>query len=420
MLRVCKFGGSSVADTDKIKNVANVILTTKKQYEQEKKEKEKIVIVLSAMRGETDKLLKMAENMAEDGDYKSPSKKEVDLLVSTGEMKTCSLLSIYLNSIGTKAIAFSANEVRILTDNVHNNAKIEEIETKQITKYLNKDYIVIISGFAGVSKDEFKTTTLGRGGSDLSGVAIAGALNANVCEIYTDVDGIYTADPRVVTKAKMIKEISYDEMLELASSGAKVLQSRSVELAKKCNINLVSRNTFNLQSKGTLITKESNIMEQPIISGITIDNNQVRVGLYDVIDKPGIAALVFEYLYKKNVNVDMIVQTVSKSKLTNLDFTIELKDLEKTKEIMSHFAKEIGKIDFDSDISKVSIVGVGMKSHAGVAYTAFSTMAKANINIRIISTSEIKISMVISRQYGELALNKLHSAYELDDLMENK
>jgi aspartate kinase len=218
----------------------------------------------------------------------------------------------------------------------------------------------------------------------------------------------------VVAKARMIDVISYDEMLELASSGAKVLQSRSVELAKKCNINLVSKNTFNLKSRGTLITKESNIMEQPIISGITTDNNQVRVGLYDVVDKPGIAALIFENLYKENVNVDMIVQTVSKSKLTNLDFTIDTKDLSKTQEIMGNFAKEIGEIDFNSDISKISIVGVGMKSHAGVAYKAFSTMAKADINIRIISTSEIKISMIINREYGQLALNKLHSAYGLD------
>jgi len=414
MLRVCKFGGSSVAGVDKIQNVANVILKTKEQYDKQYKQKSKTIIVLSAMGGETDGLLQMANNIAKDGKNPTPNKKDLDLLLSTGEIKTCALLSIYLNSIGKKAIAFSAGEVVILTTNTHSNAKIQSIQTKKVQKYLDDDYIVIITGFAGVSSDEHKTTTLGRGGSDLSGVALASAFNADICEIYTDVDGIYTADPRVVSKAKMIKEISYDEMLELASAGAKVLQSRSVELAKKCNINIVSRNTFNLNSKGTLITKESNIMEKAIISGVTMDNNQVRVGLYDVIDKPGIAAAIFESLAKEQINVDMIVQTVSTSKLTNLDFTIEAKDIDKTKEVMGQFEQEIGKIDFDSDVSKISIVGVGMKSHTGVACKAFSTMAKANINIRIISTSEIKISMIINRAYAELALNKLHSAYELD------
>jgi len=414
MLRVCKFGGSSVAGVDKIQNVANVILKTKEQYDKQYKQKSKTIIVLSAMGGETDGLLQMANNIAKDGKNPTPNKKDLDLLLSTGEMKTCALLSMYLNSLGTKAIAFSAGEVAILTTNTHSNAKIQSIQTKKVQKYLNDDYIVIITGFAGVSSDEHKTTTLGRGGSDLSGVALASAFNADICEIYTDVDGIYTADPRVVSKAKMIKEISYDEMLELASAGAKVLQSRSVELAKKCNINIVSRNTFNLNSKGTLITKESNIMEKAIISGVTMDNNQVRVGLYDVIDKPGIAAAIFESLAKEQINVDMIVQTVSTSKLTNLDFTIEAKDIDKTKEVMGQFEQEIGNIDFDSDVSKISIVGVGMKSHTGVACKAFSTMAKANINIRIISTSEIKISMIINRAYAELALNKLHSAYDLD------
>ena len=414
MLRVCKFGGSSVAGIEKIQNVANVILKTKEQYDKQQNSNSKTIIVLSAMGGETDSLLDMASSITKDGKNTTPNKKDLDLLLSTGEMKTCALLSMYLNSLGTKAIAFSASEVAILTTNTHSNAKIQSIQTKKVQKYLDDDYIVIITGFAGVSSDEHKTTTLGRGGSDLSGVALASAFNADICEIYTDVDGVYTADPRVVSKAKMIKEICYDEMLELASAGAKVLQSRSVELAKKCNIDIISRNTFNLDSKGTLITKESNIMEKAIISGITMDNNQVRVGLYDVVDKPGIAAAIFEQLAQNQINVDMIVQTVSTSKLTNLDFTIEAKDIDKTKEVMGQFEQEIGNIDFDSDVSKISIVGVGMKSHTGVACKAFSTMAKANINIRIISTSEIKISMIINRAYAELALNKLHSAYGLD------
>jgi len=279
---------------------------------------------------------------------------------------------------------------------------------------LDDGNIIIVAGFQGVDIENGRVTTLGRGGSDLSAVAIAGALEADVCEIYTDVDGIYTTDPRIEPNARKLEKISYDEMLELASLGAKVLQNRSVEMAKKLNVNLVSRSSFTPEVEGTLITKEENIMEKPIVSGIALDKSQVRVGMYGVSDKPGIAASIFTSLADENINVDMIVQTVGVDGKTDLDFTVPTTDLEATKIVMEKFTNDCVNIDYNDAICKVSIVGVGMKSHTGVASKAFSALANNNINIRIISTSEIKISMIIEEKYSELAVRSLHDAYNLD------
>jgi len=402
MLRVLKFGGTSVGTLDRIQNVANII----KKY---KDNEDSIVAVVSAMSGETNKLIKYANFFSN-----NPEALELDMLLSSGERVTSALLSIALNEQGYKTTSMSGREAGMITDNNHTSARIQNIDTSNILKALDDNKIIIVAGFQGISIDTHRVTTLGRGGSDLSAVALAGALKADICEIYTDVDGIYTTDPRIEPKAKKLSQISYDEMLELASSGAKVLQNRSVEMAKKLNVNLVSRSSFTHEIEGTLITKEENIMEKAIVSGIALDRDQIRVGMYGVIDKPGIASSIFTTLADANINVDMIVQTVGLDGKTNLDFTIPTNDLDKTKSVMEQFQEDSYKIDYNESICKVSIVGVGMKSHTGVASKAFNTLAQNNINIRIISTSEIKISMIIEEKYAELAVRSLHDAYELD------
>lgn len=402
MLRVLKFGGTSVGTLERIQNVAEIIKKFRDKGDD-------IVAVVSAMSGETNKLIEYAEHYT-----KSPNEVEMDMLLSSGERVTSALLSIALNEQGYKTKSMSGREAGIVTTSEHTYARIEEINTENMTKVLAEGKIIIVAGFQGVSSKENRVTTLGRGGSDLTAVALAGALKADVCEIYTDVDGIYTTDPRIEPKAKKLEKISYDEMLELASLGAKILQNRSVEMAKKLNVNLVSRSSFTPEIEGTLITKEENIMEAPIVSGIALDKNQIRIGMYGVIDKPGIAAAIFTALADANVNVDMIVQTRGLDNTTNLDFTIPTTDIIKTKKVMLLFNADSDKIDYNDSICKVSIVGVGMKSHTGVASKAFGAMAKENININIISTSEIKISMIIDEKYSELAVRSLHDAYELD------
>jgi aspartate kinase len=312
--------------------------------------------------------------------------------------------------MGYPAIAMSGRQAGIETDLAHTKARIENIDRTQIESKLQEGNIVVVAGFQGITR-EGDVSTLGRGGSDLSAVAIAGALEADLCEIYTDVDGVYTTDPRIEPKAKKLDKISYDEMLELASLGAKVLQTRSVEMAKKLNVNLVTRSSFN-DNEGTLITKEENIMEQPVVSGVALDRNQARVTLRGVTDKPGIAAEIFRKLADNNINVDMIIQNVGHDGTTNLGFTVPQNELEIAKKAMSEI-KASESVEYDSDIVKVSIVGVGMKSHSGVACKAFDTLAHEGINLEMISTSEIKISMVIAAKYGELAVRALHSAYGL-------
>jgi len=402
MLRVLKFGGTSVGTLERIQNVSQIIKKFRDQGDD-------IVAVVSAMSGETNKLIEYANNYS-----KTPNEREMDMLLSSGERVTSALLSITLNEQGYNTTSMSGREAGIRTTSEHTYARIEDIETKHMTETINDGKIIIVAGFQGVSAENGRVTTLGRGGSDLTAVALAGALKADVCEIYTDVDGIYTTDPRIEPKAKKLEKISYDEMLELASLGAKVLQNRSVEMAKKLNVNLVSRSSFTPEVEGTLITKEENIMEAPVVSGIALDRNQIRVGMYGVVDIPGIASSIFTALADANINVDMIVQTRGLDNTTNLDFTIPSTDVEKTKKVMIAFEDDSDKIDYNDAICKVSIVGVGMKSHTGVASKAFTAMAKDNININIISTSEIKISMIIDEKYSELAVRSLHDAYQLD------
>lgn len=400
MLIVQKYGGTSVGDCQRISNIAKRVLETKKQGH-------KVIVVVSAMSGETDKLIGYTKYFSS-----LPNDREADKILSTGEIVTSALLAIALNESGYKAISLSGRAAGIKTDNIYTKAKIKSVDTKNIEKYLDDDYIVVVAGFQGYS-DEGYTTTLGRGGSDLSAVALAGALNADVCEIYTDVDGVFTTDPRIESRAKKIEKISYDEMLELASLGAKVLLNRSVEMAKKLNVKIITRNSFN-NNEGTLITNEEQIMEKPIISGIACDKNQARIGMVNVDDKPGIAAEIFSSLADANINVDMIVQTIGRDGKTDIDFTIPKTDIALCRKLLDDFKDSTQSIEYDENIAKVSIVGLGMKSNSGVASKTFSTMASENINIMMISTSEIKISMIIDIKYAELAVRSLHSAYELD------
>jgi len=402
MLRVLKFGGTSVGTLERIENVSQIIKKFRDQGDD-------IIAVVSAMSGETNKLIEYATHYS-----KTPNESELDMLLSSGERVTSALLSITLNEQGYSTTSMSGREAGIKTTSEHTNARIEEIDTDNMKEAISNGKIIIVAGFQGISSNTNRVTTLGRGGSDLTAVALAGALQADVCEIYTDVDGIYTTDPRIEPKAKKLDKISYDEMLELASLGAKVLQNRSVEMAKKLNVNLVSRSSFTPEVEGTLITKEENIMEAPVVSGIALDKNQIRVGMYGVVDIPGIASSIFTSLADANINVDMIVQTRGTDNTTNLDFTVPTTDIEKTKKVMLKCEKDSDRIDYNDSICKVSIVGVGMKSHTGVASKAFTAMAKDNININIISTSEIKISMIIDEKYSELAVRSLHDAYQLD------
>ncbi|WP_321778957.1 aspartate kinase [Sulfurimonas sp.] len=402
MLIVQKFGGTSVGDLDRIANVAARVAQTKKDGND-------VVVVVSAMSGETNKLVGYAEHFSS-----NPARAEMDMLLSSGERVTASLLSIALNEMGYEATSMTGRKAGILTDNLHTKARIEEINPSVMKKALKEGKIIVVAGFQGVNENG-DVTTLGRGGSDLSAVAIAGALEADLCEIYTDVSGIYTTDPRIEPKAKKLDRISYDEMLELASLGAKVLQNRSVELAKKLNVNLVTRTSFS-DEEGTLITKEENIMEKPVVSGIALDKNQARISLMGVADRPGIASDIFTKLANSDINVDMIIQNKAHDGTTNIDFTVPMGDLNAAKEVVSVFLKnnDIEAESYNDKICKVSIVGVGMKSHTGVAAKAFSTLAGENININMISTSEIKLSMIIDDKYAELAVRSLHNAYELD------
>ena len=402
MVIVQKFGGTSVGDLDRIQNVANRVSKTIKEGHQ-------VVVVVSAMSGETNKLVGYTEFFGD-----NPERSEVDMVLSSGERVTAALLSIALNQMGHNATSMTGRRAGIITDTVHTKARIERIDPTPMTTALAEGKILVIAGFQGVNEEGI-VTTLGRGGSDLSAVAVAGAIDADLCEIYTDVDGIYTTDPRIEPTAKKLDKISYDEMLELASLGAQVLQNRSVELAKKLNVSLVTRSSFS-DAEGTLITKEENIMEKPLVSGIALDRNQARIALGGVVNRPGIASDIFSALADNSVNIDMIIQTSGHDGSTNMDFTVPQNELNDAKSIVEQFIqkKEITDATFDESICKVSIVGVGMKSHTGVAAKAFSTMAQENINIQMISTSEIKVSMVIDEKYAELAVRSLHNAYELD------
>ncbi len=400
MLIVHKYGGTSVGSLERIESVATRVAKAKSQGND-------LVVVVSAMSGETNKLIGFAEHFSE-----NPSKREMDMLLSSGERVTAALLAIALQEKGFDAVAMSGRQAGIKTDSFHTYARIDSIDPTRMKNEIAAGKIVVVAGFQGIN-EEGSVTTLGRGGSDLSAVAIAGAMEADACEIYSDVDGIYTTDPRIEPKAKKMDFISYDEMLELASLGAKVLQNRSVELAKKLKVKMVAKSSFS-DAEGTVIGEESKNMEAVLVSGIALDRNQARVTIREVSDRPGVAAEIFTALAEEQINVDMIIQNASSDGTTNLGFTVPQNEINRAKSVIEAFDHDVGAMDFDDSVCKVSVVGVGMKSHSGVAATAFTALAKENINIEMISTSEIKVSMIIAEKYAELAVRTLHAVYELD------
>ena len=400
-LVVQKYGGTSMGSIERIRNVARRVAKT---YD----DGNDVIVVVSAMAGETNKLVGLANEMCE-----FPSEREYDVLVAAGEQVSISLLSMCLQAMGYKAKSYLGFQIPIVTDNVFSKARIEKIEDKKVREDLKNGTIVVVAGFQGVDK-EGNITTLGRGGSDTSAVAVASALKAEVCEIYTDVDGVYTTDPRIVSDATKMEKVSYDEMLEMASLGSKVLQIRSVEFAKKYGVVVHVRSSFN-DNPGTLVMKEDNDMEAVLVSGVTYNKDEAKISVLRVPDKPGIASQIFSSLSHANITVDMIIQNVSQEGYTDLTFTVAHPDYKKAIKLVEETAKEIGAggVQGDENIAKVSIVGVGMRSHSGVASKMFQVLAQEGINIQMISTSEIKISCVIASKYTELAVRVLHDAFDL-------
>jgi len=400
-LVVQKYGGTSVGTTEKIRHVADRIKKTRDEGND-------VVVVVSAMAGETNKLVDLCNQMME-----QPDSREYDVVVSTGEQVTIGLLSMALKTMGQDAISLMGFQIPIHTDNVYAKARISSIENDRILENLKSGKVVVVPGFQGID-DAGNITTLGRGGSDTSAVALAAALKADSCEIYTDVEGIYTTDPNVVPDARKIPRISYDEMLEMASLGAKVLQIRSVEFAKKYNVPLHVRSTFT-ETEGTWVTKEDEDMEKVVVSGVTYDKNEAKVSILGVPDKPGIAAKIFGPIAESNINVDMIIQNISTDEHTDLTFTVPTTELSQALDIVEPIGKEIGakKIVTDDSVAKISIVGTGMRSHSGIASKMFKALAEEGINIMMISTSEIKVSCVIESKYTELAVRVLHEAFDL-------
>ena len=403
MLIVQKYGGTSVGNPERIRNVAKRVVRTREEGHD-------VVVVVSAMSGETDKLINLANQVSE-----NPDPREMDMLVSTGERVTIALLAMAIQSLGHKAQSFTGRQAGIISDCVHTKARIEKITGDRLRQALKEGKIAVVAGFQGITETSDDVTTLGRGGSDLSAVAVAAALKADLCDIYTDVDGVYTTDPNMVPQARKLDKISYDEMLELASLGAKVLQTRSVEFAKKYNVPVRVLSSFN-DNPGTLVTKEDSEMEKVVVSGVAYDKNQVKVTVQGVPDKPGVAAKIFNTISENNVVVDMIIQNIGEGGLTDMSFTVPRTDSRKIMEVMKKVVAEIGakNVNIKEDIAKISIVGVGMRSHSGVAAKMFSALAGEGINIMMISTSEIKISCVIDAKYTELAVRVLHDAFEMD------
>ncbi|MCI5149167.1 MAG: aspartate kinase [Candidatus Electrothrix sp. MAN1_4] len=402
-LIVQKFGGTSVGSTNKIKNVVERVLRQQRQGHQ-------MVVVLSAMSGQTDKLLGMAAEMQE-----MPDPREMDMLLSTGEQVTISLFAMAVKAAGSDAISLLGDQVHIHTDAMHTKARIKDIDTELIQKHLDEGKVVVIAGFQGVD-DDGDITTLGRGGSDTTAVALAAALKADACEIFTDVDGVYTTDPNICAQARKINKITYDEMLELASLGAKVLEIRSVGLAKRYKVPLHVRSTFS-ENQGTWVVEEDKIMMESMqVSGITYNKNEARITITKVPDQPGVAAKIFQPISDAGILVDMILQNTRQGEMTDMTFTVMRTDYARTMEIVQKVAEEIGaeSVTGDEGIVKVSIVGVGMRNHSGIASTMFRLMSAEGINIMMISTSEIKVSCVIEEKYTELAVRALHSAFDLD------
>jgi aspartate kinase len=403
MLIVQKYGGTSVANVERIKAVAQRVANTVRKGN-------RVVVVVSAMAGETDKLIGLAQQISP-----VPNDREMDMLLSSGERVTSALTAMAIEALGYRAKALTGRQAGIITDKVHTKAKIERISGERIRRALADDNVVVIAGFQGVTEGEADVTTLGRGGSDLSAVAIAAATEADLCEIYTDVDGVYTTDPNIVAEARKLEKISYEEMLELASLGAKVLQTRSVEFAKKYNVPLVVRSSFN-DNAGTLVVEEDKDMENVVVSGIAYDKNQAKITVVNVPDKPGIAAKLFEAIASANIVVDMIVQNISSDgRSADISFTVPKTDSKKALGVTDAVAKEMGadRVDMRDDISKVSVVGVGMRTHSGVAAKMFEVLADHKINIIMISTSEIKVSCVIDLKFTELAVRVLHETFGL-------
>jgi aspartate kinase len=400
MLIVKKFGGSSVANKERVYNVANRII-------EDYKEGNKVVVVLSAQGGTTDDLLERAKEITG-----TPSKREMDMLLATGEQQSVALMAMAIHDLGFPAISLNAFQVIMNTTRVYSNARLKEIETERINMELARNNIVIVTGFQGINRYE-DITTLGRGGSDTTAVALAAALNADKCEIYTDVDGIYTADPRVVKNARKLDEITYDEMLELASLGAKVLHNRSVEVAKKFNVELVVRSSLT-RAEGTVVKEECK-MEKMLVSGVAADKNIARVAVVGIKDKPGKAFDLFSILSKKNINVDIILQSIGRDGSKDISFTIDVSHLEETREVLNqnldHLQAE--RIEYDKDVAKISVVGAGMASNPGVATKMFEALYDADININMISTSEIKISVLVAEDDADEAVNAIHDHFKL-------
>src|SRR3954453_8378280 len=399
---VQKYGGTSVGNPDRIKNVARRVAKYRDKGDQ-------VVVVVSAMSGVTDNLIKMAKEV-----MPLPSEREMDMLLATGEQTTIALTAIALHAMDIPAVSMTGAQAGIVTDGVHTKAKIQNITPKKIHELLNDGNVVIVAGFQGQTL-EGQITTLGRGGSDLTAIALAAALKADLCQIYTDVDGVYTADPRLVSSARKLEEISYDEMLELASLGAKGMQSRSVEFAKKFGVVFEVRSSLN-NNPGTIVKEETKNMEDIVVRGVSLDKNQAKVTLVAVPDTPGVAARIFKAIGDANINVDMIVQNISHGSgkpATDLSFTVDKPDLLKAQKVIDGLKKEIGfdQVIATENISKLSIVGVGMKSHSGVAGKMFETLAQEGVNIDMISTSEIKISVVIDLAKAEHAMKAVHAAF---------
>lgn len=400
-LVVQKYGGSSVANAERIQSVAQRVVEYKKRgYD--------LVVVVSALGDTTDELIDLAHSINSD-----PSEREMDMLLSTGEQISVALLAMAVHKLGYEAISFTGAQVGIVTDTSHTRARIIQINAGKIKEELAKGKIVIVAGFQGVTLNQ-DITTLGRGGSDLTAVALAKELSAKECEIYTDVGGIYTTDPRIVAKAKQIKSITYDEMLEMASLGAQVMQARSIEVAKKFNVPIHVRSSFSRKT-GTLIIREVKKMEDVLVTGVTLNRNEAKITVCNVPDRPGIAAIIFGGISDKGISVDMIVQNVSHTRQTDISFTVTKTDLKKAARLTKAIAKKInsGEVLQDEDIARVSVVGVGMKSHPGVAAAMFNTLAKNKINIEMISTSEISISCIIKKRFAETAVKALHEHFGL-------
>jgi aspartate kinase len=399
-LIVQKYGGTSVGSVERIRAVADKVAQVRTKGHQ-------TVVVVSAMAGETNRLFKLAEQLSD-----SPHPRETDVLVATGEQVSAALLAIRLRALGHPTVSFLAHQLKILTDARHGQARIKSVECPRILRALREGHIVVVAGYQGID-EQGDITTLGRGASDLTAVALAAVLRASICEIYTDVDGVYTADPNICPKARRLNRISYDEMLEMAGLGAKVLQLRSVELARRYRVPLVVRSSFRNDSEGTWVGEEDTTMEDVLVSGVTLDNNQSKITVSGVQDRPGLAARIFGPIADAGIVVDMIIQNASADGRADMTFTVARGDLQRALELIRMLASEIGAtgIHYQDQVAKVSIVGVGMRTHAGVAARMFQVLAAEGINIEMIATSEIKISVVVNTKYGELAMRALHDSF---------